>query len=798
MDGRISTGPVRAPRNSRLYMSVHLFGVRHHGPGSARSLVTALAELQPDILLLEGPADVTDMFEYAGHEQMLPPVALLVYAAEAPKRAAFYPFAEFSPEWQTIQYALEKKIPIRFMDLPQMYQLLPKPEDEPKKIDPAGDGGSNENEDDEGDEGEETPGGTVADDVESLEKPIDPEEDERQKIRRDPIGWAARAAGHTDGERWWEWLVEQRKGQAFEAIHELMTALRAEAGPELDIVEQRREAFMRQTLRAAVKEGFSKIAVVCGAWHTPALATMPSVKEDTELLKGLPKTKVVSTWIPWTFDRLSRRSGYGAGIRSPGWYEHLWEQRNAEDILSSWMTKTARCFRQEGIDISPAHAIEGARLAHTLAVLRLTPQPGLNEVCEAVQTVFCFGSSVQMQLIDEKLIVGERMGTVPDDIPKLPLVQDVAKEQKRLRLPPEAGEKVLDLDLRKPNDLDRSFLIRRLSILGLNWGKVQEVSGKTGTFHEFWKLRWRPEFAVEMVEASVWGNTVLESAEAKLIDEAEEAKLLPKLTEMLEVGLQAQLGGAVQVLLRRVDEVAAATSDVPHLMLALPPLVNVQRYGDVRKTDTSAVGHVIRGLITRLCIGLPGACSALDDDASEAMYEAMTAVDQAVRILKETEYKDLWYEALEKVGSSGGSGGLVGGRGTRLLFEGQIITADELRRRVGLALSMALPAPVVGAWAEGLLRGSGLVLLHHPELLALIDTWVSGLTEDTFRSLLPLLRRTFATFPKPERNQMGEKLKEGTGAEAAKAVVIEDDIDWDRARLVLPTLGKMLGLETKS
>ena len=29
------------------------------------------------------------------------------------------------------------------------------------------------------------------------------------------------------------------------------------------------------------------------------------------------------TWVPWTYGRLSYASGYGAGIRSPGWYDHL-------------------------------------------------------------------------------------------------------------------------------------------------------------------------------------------------------------------------------------------------------------------------------------------------------------------------------------------------------------------------------------------------------------------------------------------------------------------------------------------
>ena len=366
-----------------------------------------------------------------------------------------------------------------------------------------------------------------------------------------------------------------------------------------------------------------------------------------------------------------------------------------------------------------------------------------------------------MQLIEEKLIVGEKLGEVPDEIPKLPLVQDLAKEQKRLRLPPKASDETLDLDLRKPNDLDRSCLLHRLNILGIDWGLTQHVSGKTGTFHEIWKTRWQPEFAVNLVDSSLWGNSVMEAASAYLCSQALKCTSLPTLTQWLADALQAQLSEAVKVLLHTVEEVAAATSDVPHLMKALPPLVNLQRYGDVRKTDTSTVRHVIVGLVARSCIGLPGACSALDDEAAEEMFTNMSEVDQSIRLLNEAEQRDLWQEALGRVSGFGGSGGVVAGRATRLLFEAHVLDAEKLEQQMSLALSPSLPGSQAAAWAEGLLRGSGLLLIHHPELLGLVNDWVCGLTPETYESLLPLIRRTFSSFPAPERRQMGRKTSGG-------------------------------------
>ena len=38
-------------------MAIHLLGIRHHGPGSCRNVLEYLQELQPDLILLEGPAE---------------------------------------------------------------------------------------------------------------------------------------------------------------------------------------------------------------------------------------------------------------------------------------------------------------------------------------------------------------------------------------------------------------------------------------------------------------------------------------------------------------------------------------------------------------------------------------------------------------------------------------------------------------------------------------------------------------------------------------------------------------------
>src|SRR5437879_4818919 len=116
-------GESRVSDTENQSQTVHIFGIRHHGPGSARSLRQALEAPEPDCLLVEGPPDAAGVLPLLAHPEMRPPVALLIYRPDEPRRAAYYPFALFSPEWQAIHYGLTRSIPVRFMDLPQAYFL---------------------------------------------------------------------------------------------------------------------------------------------------------------------------------------------------------------------------------------------------------------------------------------------------------------------------------------------------------------------------------------------------------------------------------------------------------------------------------------------------------------------------------------------------------------------------------------------------------------------------------------------------------------------------------------------------
>lgn len=755
------------------------------------------------MVLIEGPPEADGLVALAADDGMRPPVALLAHVVDEPGRSAFWPLAEFSPEWVAIKWAAGAGVPVRFMDLPAAHSLALVEETEREE------GAA------EGEPGE--PGPPGEEDVEAVRADVG-------AVRIDPLAVLAETAGYDDPERWWEDVVEHRGsgGDAFapfDALGEAMGALREEygaGGHDRDLV---REAYMRIQLRAAQREFCADdVAVVCGAWHVPALRQKVTVAADRALLKGLPKVKVDMTWVPWTHRRLSRASGYGAGIASPGWYGHLFSAPDRP--VERWLTKVARLLRDEDRLVSSAHVIEAVRLAETLAAMRGRPLAGLTETTDAIRAVMCEGSDVPLSLVHDKLVVGDVLGEVPDSAPAVPLQRDLARLQRKLRLKPEALERELELDLRKETDGARSRLLHRLRLLGIGWGGPVEPRGSTGTFRETWRLRWEPELSVRVAEAGVWGTTVVAAATARTESDAVGATALADVTALAERCLLAGLPDALPVVMRVLADRAAMDADVGHLAQALPALVRSLRYGDVRGTDTVALGEVAVGLAGRVFVGLPPACAGLDQDAALAMRGHVDAVHQAVGLLGELDggpagegaagqrvdppgagMRGRWYAVLRVLGERDSVAGVVRGRCVRILMDGGELADGEAARFMGLALSRGTEPAEAAAWIEGFVgggSGGGMLLVHDERLLGLVDDWLTGVPDRAFTDVLPLLRRTFSAYEPGVRRTLGELVRRGPAVGAGGATVaggipgFGPDLDAERADAVLPVLSLLL------
>lgn len=780
---------------------IHYFGIRHHGPGSAARLRSALEHLRPAAILIEGPEDCGELLALLCSQQMRPPVALMAFASEHPECCVYFPFAEYSPEYQAVRWAHECNVPVSLIDLPvavQLAQTLAERESDSGETPQDLFIGAKEETD------KETGRNTAAGDAIAN---ADPEmASTYQRLRMDPIGCLATLAGYEDGESWWNDLIEQNNDSdvaLFAQVTKAMAALRegvekAPATPAMHSElerEAQREAFMRREIDRIAKQTDGPIAVVCGAWHVPALQRPVSAKSDRDTLKSLPRklpaSKVRQAWIPWATSKLASRSGYGAGVQAPMWYQHLWQNRNQPDWLERWLTQTARALRENGHTVSTASVIEAARLCQSLAAVRERPAAGIEEVRDAVVACLCDGDSIRWQQLENTLLLGSEVGSIPAEAPLAPLLEDLQTQQRKCKLKPEALPRELALDLRSESGLARSTLLHRLNILDVPWGKASRSGNSRGTFREHWQLLWEPAYAIQLVENLLYGSTIESAATAKAAAATASENQLHRLAEWIQLCLEAQLPAAAEAGLARLSERASHTSDTYALLTGIPALININRYGTARDISIGHIGELIQRLLAQATVALPYACRNLDDEEAQSFHRCLQEANQALPLIQlDSELLAQWQQALGSVAQEHQSSPLLAGLCARLLYQADNLDSDALQILFQRALSPAIATADAARFFDGFFSGAIQQLLYDELLLDAIQSWLGTLNDEDFVQYLPLFRRLFADLDSMERKRLLDTVLKGQQKQNPIYTALEENVPlWDQHQ---SHLGKLL------
>ncbi len=697
---------------------VRFFGIRHHGPGSARSLDRALQDWRPDLLLIEGPQDADQLLSGLQADMLQPPVALLIYDPKDLRAASYFPLAAFSPEWIAIQYGIRESVAAHFIDLPQ---------------------------------------GMMCNDSLS----------DLTGAAGDPFTLMAGLQGYPDAEVWWESHFEnQESADIFPALSALIREMRL-GRPESPRNEIR-EAFMRQQIRQYASSGYQRIAVVCGAWHLPALETFDSIKavSDKSQWKGLSLRRMQATWIPWSYRRLAKSSGYLAGVEAPMWYERLFIY--GENAPAHWFAYVGRSLRARGYETTPSSAIDATRLAETLAAIRDLPRPGYAELGEAASAVLGHSHPEIRQIILEDIPVGDRVGSISADLPQLPIVKDLELQVRKLRWRKDmehSSPVSRSLDLRKESHREGSILLHRLQLLDIPWGTLQAQEQKQlGTFREDWTLQWDPEFFFRLIESGSFGLTIAEACAGKLRDEVsgyDLARLVRTLQICLAADLPAQLADVATCLAMQ----STACKDSFLLMEAFCELGSLMDFGSVRHLDMGMIASIRDNIAIEIIASAAQQADQLDPLEAGDIYPLFLRTHLHM-LRPPAAYKAPWLDLLNQLGLRVTMVNQVHGCAFRLLLESE----DAIREPLNLApvlfaVFSSVSQPMeTAAWLEGFLQENWLILLYDERFWRPLDQWVEQIGDEAFELVLPVLRRSFAN--------AGSGLKEKLLAKASGQ-------DWD-------------------
>ena len=541
---------------------------------------------------------------------------------------------------------------------------------------------------------------------------------------------------------------------------------------------------MRQSIRAAVKGGAENVAVVCGAWHAPALVEPGPAAPDQRTLRGMAKVKVATTWVPWTYGLLARESGYGAGVDSPAWYDQLFDE--ADDPVARWLARAARCCAARGSMRAPRRSSTPSRLAGALAGIRDRPLAGLDELLDATRAVLCLGSDVPLALVRAELVVGHRLGEVPEDTPMVPLQQDVARLQRRLRLKAEALVKEVTLDLRREIDRERSRLLHRLNLLDVPWGSLA-FSARAGDVQGVVPARVVPGARARADPRRPLGD----DGRGRRRGAGEGAR---------GRGGACRLAGAARG--RRAARRSSGRARGGAARARRPRRARPRHRRPDDRRPAAGGDPPLRGRARqRHVVGGAGAARhrAAGGDRPAGRGRRRRRGDRPAarggrgrRQLRARAAPGLGVLRARGARRCSGSPRASGCRGRWPAARPGCCTtrASSTRRCRCRARSRRARTPERGAsWIEGFIGTSGLVLVHDPELLAVLDGWVASVP----RTPSPTSSRSCAA-PSPSSPRASAAASASAcDKDKGPGPLSSDRIDVERARPALETVARLLG-----
>lgn len=739
----------------------HLFGVRHLSPAGAWHVLRFLERIRPTLLLVEGPADATDLLPDLLDSRTTPPVALLAYTTELPVRTLLCPFAVYSPEWQALCWAKEHEVEARFIDLPSEVMI---PLEESCTAPP--------------DETCTFPPETDVSQKTSTEKTATGEGPEAAWMPN-LYETVALQSGENDFSSWWERTIEHNLNEDayLEAVRQFGSScrqLRQDHSHEAAF-NALREAYMRREIVAGIAAGHApeKIVVVCGAYHVDELGREQPPMTDAEL-DALPRAASALTLMPYTYLRLSSMAGYGAGNNAPAYYELLWRGMASGSLAATagrYIARIATFMRQRGTFRSTAEVIEGVRLANTLSALRGGSFPVLQDLRDGVITCLGHGElgPVRDALADVEISSG--VGSLPEGISRTSIQEDFQRELKRLKLEKykTTCQQSLSLDLRENRrvhseaaaflDLNRSFFLHRLKVLDISFQKEIPVSKDQGTWAEAWLLQWSPTAEIELVESVLKGDTLEQACAFVFHERLGQGRTLAEVAEVIRLACLCGMPEALDSAVFRVQELAAGNCSFRELALVVNSLSQVLDYGDLRRFDTKPLEPILKRLFYSCCLLLTDAANC-NMNAATDLIEAVSLVQAAANAHYALVNGEAWNQALEEVARRDNLNPRVSGFACALLIEKKRMPQEKLEAELSRRLSPGVPADLGAGWFEGLsLRNRG-ALLSNVGLWRNLDAYLATLDDTAFRRALVFLRRAFSTYSPADRAAICELLGE--------------------------------------
>ncbi|MBL8604789.1 MAG: hypothetical protein JNK72_22875 [Myxococcales bacterium] len=764
--------------------------VRHFSPTAAWHVRKAIEAARPAAVLVEGPADADGLIRYIIDPETQPPLTLFSSLSDhdnqfgqngvlspsadiAVRYRGWWPLTEHAPEYVALKAGAALDAELAFCDLPLSETIAYKH---------LASGETQQTVDD----------GHLARNryFEALRL--------AERRRNFDEFWNARfetEGFHASTERYFRAMLTFAWCVRNSVLDDGEAALVADGTLQ-------REAFMRQRIDAALKTHKDRpVAVVTGAFHTVALPwTVPA--------KGkLAKNKNLDTMVTaHAYTALANLYGLN---RLPGYNHAVWEHIEAGDetpfshAALALLTEVMRRVRAQKASASTADAVTAWQCAQNLARLRGNREVTREDLADALEMALIKGDARLhggvVEAAAREVLVGRRVGRVTPEAGKVPVMRDYYQQCKAFKLDVSGEAKTVRCDVgRVEGHRQKSAFLHQCAFLevpmftrlgegspnqGVPAGFFKGPDFATGeNLHllgETWGLRWSERVDEVLVDLSDRGASIAQAAAHRLRDALAEAEGdAAATTRLLLKTAQMGLVDAFDAVLVAVEAAIASDARFERLAGGLADLMLLYQYRDTLATQGNArLMATLEALFQKCALTVSG-CVYAQGDQARRVLDGLHTVERAALSLDAARLdRGLWVAQLHALCETEDGQPMLRGAGYGVLFAmgatREKVVAAALTRYLRGGRDEVLKA---GPFLDGLFLSAKNIFLGSARLLQCVDEVLGGLPWETFKLLLPDLRRAFTQFIPSEIDQISARVSAAVGldAEAPVAAALDE------------------------
>jgi len=768
-----------------MQSEVKFLPIRHHSPGSTILVQRWIEKYKPKLILVEGPVLADDLIKYLIDKKTIPPVAILSLYADRnntfglngilspdssvpAKFEAHYPFVSYSPEYVALSEAIKRKIPIHFIDLPLT--------------------------------------GLISYQTASLKDST--KDPELFKMQGESIytlsAFYKRFAQVFDFEDFtesWETLFEIGASKFdIDQLRESMLLFCAYLRQTIDdkLLKANgtlaRESYMKYNINNYIKKYKVKekdVLVITGGIHSIELIN------STPQNFSYPTKQLINSLVPFSYYRISQKSGYMSGNQAPQFYDMIWRKYTSnlehtyEAVALDFITDVFKEARLKGNSVSISDSINSFQGAKMLAMLRRREEPDLKDIIDSIYMVLIKGNpeiegKYLESLIQDKSI-GYKVGKITPNMGKLPLQKDFYLQLETHGIKPEEKKQTKNLNLREEAESKISQLFWKIKFLGINYaarlGGPDVLKGITGTFTEKWSLKWNPKIDVKLVELSTYGSTLEEASKNKLVEETK--KNINNFNLITNLLFQSLSMGYIDHFQDLYDECLNSLEEDNQFLSLTEGFFNLimifqfMAMMDSQKANLVLMEKLIHRSYYTCCFAIPN--FANPPEADEVIYiDAMKMLGNTIVSIQNIDIDFTVYVESIKTCSENTNNEFIKGGTIGILYLLNYLTVSEIETIIYDYLNSVDSIKVkIGELIHGLIYVCQIKILINQEIVKLLAEVVGTVDWDVFSAILPALRKSFSELHLTEYEIFLEKLAEHYGLIEKKHVELKEIIEED-------------------